>query len=66
MFDEFTDDKPFMCRVCGEVCSEDEWNDDDICDGCFDEAAQAVTDVIRRKDDSHQFKKFKKNGGTTK
>ena len=25
----------FICRHCGELCSEDVWNDDDICNGCL-------------------------------
>jgi len=28
-------DKSFCCTRCGEYCSEDEWNDDDICDSCY-------------------------------
>lgn len=24
----------FICTICGELCSDDEWNDSDICDGC--------------------------------
>ena len=27
----------FICRDCGEYCSEDVWNDDDICDDCIQE-----------------------------
>lgn len=28
-------DKFFVCRICGEFISDDEWNDDDICDDCL-------------------------------
>lgn len=24
----------FVCTKCGELCTTDEWNDDDICDSC--------------------------------
>ena len=26
----------FICRLCGDVCSVDEWNEDDVCDRCLD------------------------------
>lgn len=29
--------KMFFCTECGQLCSEEEWNDGDICDSCIDE-----------------------------
>jgi formylmethanofuran dehydrogenase subunit E len=38
MTDEDDDEesgKTFSCTRCGELFTEDEWNDGDICDGCM-------------------------------
>ena len=36
LFDlEEDSDKGFCCVFCGEYCSEDCWNDGDVCDSCL-------------------------------
>ena len=51
----------FCCTLCGEFCPEDEWNDDDVCNSCFQsEAYQEVTSILFAQDRGKTPTKFKK------
>lgn len=50
--DDSLDDDTFICRDCGELTSDDEWNDDDLCDDCKEKESQRCsvsTNSPRRK-----------------